>query len=140
MRPIEISLHTARFPPTPPLSTASCPLHTPVLPVAASNVAAAAAQREKYARKKAKENRQNQMKCLSYIFIMPRGRYGKGGGGRDSLRASNKLINLSGLWRTMEKPQLRPVSGKKIQTTLAKKQKDTNVAANVSAACVCVRH
>lgn len=63
-------------------------------------------------------------------------RRGRGQGRRrDSLRASGKLINLSGLWPTMEKPQLRPVSGKKTQPELAKQQKDTNV----SAACVCVR-
>lgn len=63
--------------------------------------------------------------------------YAKGAGRgrrRDSLRASGKLINLSGLRPTIEKPQLRPVSGKKTQTELAKQQKDTNV----SAACVCV--
>lgn len=62
------------------------------------------------------------MKWLSYIFIMRRGRGGDGCFG-DSLRASGKLINLSGLWPTMEKPQLRPVSGKKTQTELAKQKK-----------------
>lgn len=69
--------------------------------------------------------------------------YAKGAGRgrrRDSLRASGKLINLSGLWPTMEKPQLRPVSGKKTQTELAKQQKDTNVsAACICSMCVCVR-